>query len=123
MTNRMRKGLLTGVAGIATALFVGAGAVPAAAAGEESSGMQATGEMMHQKVNLNTASAEQLAKVKGIDQATAEAIVHYRQANGPFTNVNDLLKVKGMTKQKVEALAGEVTVNGGGAMEQGTKKW
>lgn len=125
MTNRMRKQLLTGVAGLAAALFVGAGAVPATAAGGyESTGMQATGEMAHQKVNLNTASVEELAKVKGMDHATAEAIVHYREANGPFSKVDDLLKVKGMTKQKVEALSGEVTVNTG-TMEHGakTKKW
>ncbi len=48
------------------------------------------------QVNLNTASAEDLAKVKGLNKKKAEMIVKYRTANGNFTSIDDLSKVKGL---------------------------
>lgn len=48
------------------------------------------------KVNLNTASAEQLAAVPGIGDKLAGRIVEYRQKNGSFKNVQELMNVKGV---------------------------
>lgn len=51
------------------------------------------------KLNLNTADAASLEqKLKGIGKAKAEAILAYREANGPFTSVDQLLEVKGVGK-------------------------
>lgn len=50
-----------------------------------------------EKVNLNTADAKQIAKtMKGIGLKKAEAIVAFRKANGPFKNLEDLLRIKGI---------------------------
>ena len=48
-------------------------------------------------VDLNTADAETLQReLNGIGQVKAKAIVEYREANGPFTSVDELLEVKGI---------------------------
>ena len=47
-------------------------------------------------LDLNTASASDLDNLPGIGQSFAERIIEYRTANGPFTSVNDLQKVKGI---------------------------
>lgn len=53
--------------------------------------------VVEDKVNINTASADALAELlTGIGPKKAEAIVAYREANGPFKTVDDLLNVKGV---------------------------
>lgn len=48
-------------------------------------------------LNLNTADAVTLQKkLNGIGKTKAEAIVAYREANGPFTSVDELLEIKGI---------------------------
>jgi competence protein ComEA len=51
------------------------------------------------RVNINTASAETLQKeLSGIGAAKAAAIVAYRNENGSFTSVDELIEVKGIGK-------------------------
>ncbi|OOD30227.1 ComEA family DNA-binding protein, partial [Corynebacterium jeikeium] len=52
------------------------------------------------KVNLNTADATQLETISGIGPATAEAIIDWRESNGPFTSVEQLLDVRGIGPAK-----------------------
>jgi competence protein ComEA len=48
-------------------------------------------------VNINTATAEQLAEtLAGIGRAKAEAIVAYREENGPFRHADELVNVRGI---------------------------
>ena len=48
-------------------------------------------------LDLNTATSDQLAlALNGVGQSKAEAIVSYRDQNGPFVSVDDLTKVKGI---------------------------
>ncbi|MHA4966581.1 ComEA family DNA-binding protein [Pseudomonas extremorientalis] len=55
------------------------------------------------KVNLNAADAETLRRdLFGIGAAKAEAIIAYRESNGPFTAVDELLEVKGIGKALLE---------------------
>ena len=61
-------------------------------------------------VNINTASAKELSKLKGIGAKKATAIVEYREANGAFKSINELTKVKGMGKKSVEKLKEEIVV-------------
>lgn len=49
-----------------------------------------------QKIDINRAEAWLLAALPGIGETRAQAIVQYRQKNGPFRDVNELLKVPGM---------------------------
>lgn len=51
---------------------------------------------VQQVVNINTADAEALTALKGVGIKKAEAIVAWREANGAFTSVEQLLEVKGI---------------------------
>jgi competence protein ComEA len=57
-----------------------------------------------QKVNLNTASAKDLMKVKGLNAAKARAIVAYRKKHGNFKSTDDLANVKGFKKMNADTL-------------------
>jgi competence protein ComEA len=61
-------------------------------------------------VNINTASAELLATLPGIGPTTAEKIIEYRQQNGPFQTIDDLLKVPGIGPTTLDELRGLVVV-------------
>ncbi len=54
-------------------------------------------------VNINTAGADAIAAaLSGIGEAKAQAVVAYREANGPFKNADDLAMVRGIGKKTVE---------------------
>ncbi len=54
-------------------------------------------------LDINSASAEQLSSVMvGVGPAKAKAIVDYRQANGPFSNVDQLSAVKGIGSATID---------------------
>ena len=56
-----------------------------------------------EKVNINTASAEQISTVMtGIGDNKAKAIVNYRTTNGKFKSINDLENVDGIGSKTVE---------------------
>ena len=61
-------------------------------------------------VNLNQAGAEELQKLPGVGPKIAEEIVKYREANGPFTAVEDLIKVKGIGAAKFQRIRQRVSV-------------
>lgn len=64
------------------------------------------------KVNLNSADAETLAReLNGIGETKAHAIVEYRQANGAFESVDELLEVKGIGEATLEKNRERLTVN------------
>lgn len=62
------------------------------------------------KVNINTADATTLQTLDGVGPATAEAIVAWREANGKFTTVEQLMEVRGIGPAKLEAMKDHVTV-------------
>jgi comEA protein len=61
------------------------------------------------RVNLNTASATELARLPGIGPAKAEAIVEFR-AKEPFGKTEDLRKVKGIGDKLFQSLKDQITV-------------
>ncbi|WP_373001746.1 ComEA family DNA-binding protein [Marinobacter sp.] len=61
-------------------------------------------------ININTADVATLASLNGIGQSKAEAIVAYREANGPFAVTADLTKVKGIGERTVEKNAARLAV-------------
>jgi competence protein ComEA len=61
------------------------------------------------KVNINSATIEELQSVKGIGSKTAAAIVAYRDAHGAFVNVDDLENVKGIGEKSLKKIEDELT--------------
>ena len=55
------------------------------------------------KVNINTATVEELKTLKGIGEKKAEAIIEYRKKNGSFKNKEELMKVRGIGKKLYES--------------------
>ena len=66
-------------------------------------------------VNINTASAAELASLSGIGPSKAEAIVEHREKNGQFKTVDDLKLVRGIGDKMLEQLRPQVTVDGKGS--------
>ncbi len=64
-------------------------------------------------VNLNSADAATLAReLDGIGPAKAQAIVEFRQKNGPFKTPEDLLKVQGIGERVLEQNRGNIRLSG-----------
>jgi comEA protein len=63
-----------------------------------------TSTTTEEKVNINTATAKELMKVKGLNAAKAKAIVSYRKKHGNFNSVDDLKEVAGFKKMKDEQI-------------------
>ena len=61
-------------------------------------------------VNLNSASATDLEGLPGIGAKTAARIVEYRQKNGPFKKVEDLMNVRGVGEKNFLKLKPQITV-------------
>lgn len=62
------------------------------------------------RININTATAEQLESLPGIGPVTARAIVEYRRQNGGFHSVEELLEVRGIGEKRLEQIRPFVTV-------------
>lgn len=99
----MRKGLLSAVV---VSVFLGV--VSLANAAPDNSAKQATTQSAiaspsTSKLNLNTADTQALTtQLTGIGQSKAKAIIAYRETNGPFTAIDELLEVKGIGKALLE---------------------
>ena len=63
-----------------------------------------------QKVNVNQATKEEIETLPGIGPAKAQAIIEYRDENGPFQQVEDLLQVNGIGEKTLENLREYVAI-------------
>ncbi len=63
------------------------------------------------KIDINQADAAMLATLPGIGPKTAENIDAYRQANGPFKSLDELLNIKGIGPAKLERIKPLVTLS------------
>ena len=61
------------------------------------------------KVNINTAPKEQLTTLKYVGDAIADRIIEYRTST-PFTNIEDIMKVKGIGSKMFEANKDKISV-------------
>jgi competence protein ComEA len=62
------------------------------------------------RIDLNTATADQLDTLPGVGPATAKAIIDWRQQHGRFQTVDDLLHIRGLGRSRVDALRPKVVV-------------
>ncbi len=61
-------------------------------------------------VNINTADVQELTKLKGVGEKKAEAIITWRNENGGFKTVDDLLEVKGIGEATLEANRASISI-------------
>jgi competence protein ComEA len=62
------------------------------------------------KININTASADQLEMLQGVGPVYAAKIVEYREQNGPFQTPDELMQVKGIGPKTFEANKALITI-------------
>ena len=62
------------------------------------------------KININKASIEELSTLTNIGATYAERIVQYREKNGPFKSLEDLMKVKGIGTKTFELNKDRISV-------------
>ena len=113
------RSILAAVAAVAIATPVFADDTTAASAGNapanttvaqadatatQTTGDQAGATATDTKININKASAKELAKVKGLSMSKAKQIVAYRSKHGDFKTTDDLSNVKGFKKVKPDTM-------------------
>ncbi len=93
---------------IVLALALVGGPVVAAQQGSETPPTKATAAIA--VVNLNTATVAQLDTLPGVGPKVAARIVEYRQKNGPFKKIEELMNVKGIGEKNFLRLKPHITV-------------
>ena len=63
------------------------------------------------RVNLNTATAEELMTIPGIGEAKAKAIVSYRQENGDFSSIEEIMNISGIKEGLFRQMKDYIMVN------------
>lgn len=89
--------------------------VPLLASSEEASTSTAvktdpTVQVASDKININSASLEELDTLSGVGEATARRIIADREAQGSFETIEDLKRVSGIGEKKYAALADSICV-------------
>lgn len=62
------------------------------------------------KININTATQSQLQSITGIGPSTAKNIIKYRQENGQFSSIEEIMEVSGIGEAKFASIEDEITV-------------
>ena len=62
------------------------------------------------KININTALEKELIKLEGVGEAIAARIVEYREKNGPFEKIEDIMKVKGIGEKTFNKIKERIAV-------------
>ena len=96
------------VARLLFAAFLAGGLMLAASPAVEAAGPDAKQEVS--PIDVNSASVEELMSIPGIGQVMAQRIVEFREKNGPYKSVDDLLKVQGIGEKSLAKLRDRFTV-------------
>lgn len=67
-------------------------------------------EEKNEKININTATVSELSRINGIGRSKAVNIAKYREENGNFETIEDLLKVHGIAEKKLDSIRELITV-------------
>jgi len=71
---------------------------------------QNNAKSMSSKVNINTANQEELEKIPGVGESTANSIIEYREKTGKYTTIEDIMNVSGIGQSKFEKMKDYITV-------------
>lgn len=66
--------------------------------------------LINKLVNINTAGIKELSTLTGIGEAKAQKIIDYREANGGFKSIDEIMKVKGIGKATYEKFKANITI-------------
>lgn len=102
----MRHVLVAAIVTMAAALTL---AVPAGASVIQEKSPEAKAAPA-QAVNINTAPAEQLERLPGVGPTTAARIIEYRQKNGGFKKIEELMNVRGIGEKAFLKMKNQLTV-------------
>ena len=72
---------------------------------------QPTESLVPVKIDINTATAQQLQLLPGIREVLAQRIIDYRETHGAFKSVEELMNVSGIGEKKFEDVKEFITVN------------
>ncbi|MCM3224427.1 competence protein ComEA [Terribacillus saccharophilus] len=82
-----------------------------AAIGEADVPVQTAGSSTSsEKININQADSEELTELNGIGEAKAQAIITFREENGPFTSIEQLTEVPGIGEKSLENLKDQISL-------------
>lgn len=104
-TRRLSGALLLGLL-----LVTGSPLTQAAPADTDTDTTAAPGATAIAPVNINTATAAQLQSLRGIGPKTAELIIEWREQEGPFKSVEQLLAIKGIGEKTLARLRDRLTL-------------
>lgn len=79
---------------------------------DNGTGQEASGEDTgtEQKIDLNTADVSQLTTLTGVGESKALAIIAYREENGPFTSIEDIMNVPGIKEGTYEKIKDKIAI-------------
>ena len=96
--------------GVAVALWCVAGGVAVGEEKDKERPVRVKVDAKDVKVNINEATKTELMKLAGVGAGSAQKIIEYREAHGPFKKAQDLEKVDGVGKGVLEKNSGRITV-------------
>jgi comEA protein len=117
----MFRSLLSSVALSGICALVLAQPHAAATAASQSASRGSTKAPFTGTVNINTASVTDLQALPGVGAKTAALIVEYREKNGPFKKVEELMNIRGIGEKNFLKLKPQVTVSAPVAKAERTK--
>lgn len=71
---------------------------------------QKSGAAVQEKVNLNTATVEQLQSIPGIGPSTAKSILEYRAKVGKFSKIEEIINIRGIGEKKFQKIKDRLAV-------------
>ncbi len=107
----MRTLILTVLCTIALAVSIGKGFTAEQNAAVVQIDQADSAVVAVEKIDINQADPAELTKLPGIGTSTAAKISTYRDANGPFKSIDELLNVKGIGPEKLEKIRPLVTLS------------
>jgi competence protein ComEA len=107
----MVRTLLSALA-LASACLVAVQAAPQSGSAKPATAKSATAKTAASTavVNINTASASDFEALPGIGAKTAARIIEYRQKNGPFKKIEELMNVRGLGEKNFLKLKAQLTI-------------